>query len=232
MTRAGVAVAVVAVVAIASLGIGGAASALDGNATPTVDAAPASVAVVAASAPVNGKVAFVVTNGTERVVRITRVTALASQTDGGQVLKASTTAVAPAVLAPGEQAIGQAAFRARSLAADATFAWKVATKRVASGTTSSDPSRLTLGNFVLSPAAVGSVAQTLAFDATNSSTKTIAGPLTVNVVCLNEAGKPAVATTTKVDRAKVRAGATVPITVKFRELCPNYVVAARGASST
>jgi hypothetical protein len=203
----------------------GVAFALDGNATPTVDASPGAVAVVASSAPVKGKIAFVVANGSEQSVRIVRVTALASQTGGAQVLQASTTAVAPLVLAPGEQAIGQVTFRARTLAADASITWRVSARPVTSTT---DPSRLAVGNLVLSPPKSGAVAQTLTLDATNSSAKTIKGPLTAQVVCLNEAGRPAVAASTAVERANVRAGATVPLTVKFTELCPSYVVAARG----
>ncbi len=208
---------------IASLG--GVAFALDGNATPTVDASNGAVAVVASSAPVRGKVAFVVANGSAKTARVVRVTALASQSGGAQASRASTTAVAPAVLAPGEQAIGQVAFRATTLAPDATFTWMVRTR---AATSTGDPSRLAISNLALSPPKTGAVAQALTFDATNSTAKTINGPLTVQVVCLNEAGRPAVATSNTVDRAKVRAGSAVPLTMKFTELCPSYVVAARG----
>lgn len=219
----------VAVVAVAVstliVSLGGVAFALDGNATPTVDASRGAVAVVASSAPVKGHVAFVVANGTAKPVRIVRVTALASQSAGAQALQASTTAVAPIVVAPDEQAVGHVAFRAKTLAADAEITWKVGTRPA---TSTGDPSRLAVGNLALSAATSGAVAQTLSFDATNSTATTIKGPLTVQIVCLNEAGRPAVEASSTVDRSKVRAGATVPVTVKFSELCPNYVVAARG----
>ena len=127
MSRLRRSVAALSLVAAAMVASTGVAAALDGNATPTVDTSPGAVAVVASSAPVKGHVAFVVANGTEKSVRIVRVTALASQSGGAQALQASTTAVAPIVLAPGEQAIGQVAFRAKTLAADATFTWKVRT---------------------------------------------------------------------------------------------------------
>ena len=165
-----------------------------------------------------------VQNGTEQSARVVKVTAVAAQPDGTQAAKSSTTDVVPSRLAPGETAIGEIRFRAGSIAADPQLTWKVRATRAPS---SDDPVRLEAGAFVLSPPMAGPVAQTLDLDVTNPHEHALAGPIEVKVLCLGEAGFPALAASTEKARKTLRAGASAHVTVKLRELCPSYVVAAR-----
>jgi hypothetical protein len=200
--------------------------ALTGNATPAVDPVPhGEVAVVAASAPVDDTVAFVLENGTEGPVRVAKVTAVAAREDGTRAVRASTKKVVPLRLAPGERAIGRVSFRKASIGPAPVLTWHVTAGRAPAGP---DPTRLAVSNPVLSPPMGAKVAQTLDLDVENPHDDAVRGPLVVNVLCLNEASRPAVLAGASARRAKLAAGATAHVTVKLRELCPSFVVGARG----
>jgi hypothetical protein len=199
--------------------------ALTGNAPVAVDPVPpGEVAVVAASAPVRDQVAFVVENGSDATVRVVKVTAVAERSTGTQATRASTTAVAPARLAPGERAIGRVTFRRGTIDLAPTLTWEVRTARAAA---SPDPTRLAVGDLVLSPPKGAVVAQTLDLTLTNPQTRALSRPFVVEVLCLNEAGRPAVLARAGVGRTKLGAGKSTPVTAELRELCPSFVVGAR-----
>jgi hypothetical protein len=204
------------------------AGALEGNATPTLDPVNGKVAVAASSAPVRDRVAFIVVNGTDAPVRVRKVSAVAAQSEGSRVIRATTKAVVPIVLDPGEAGLGEVAFRSGSLRPDATFVWDVDTTRAPTG---GDAAALEVSDFVLSLPMTGAVAQTLSFDVANAGSTAVKGPISAQVVCLNEAKRPALVASTTVRRSSVRPGVAVPVTLKLRELCPSYVVAARGRAA-
>ncbi|HEX3454769.1 MAG TPA: hypothetical protein VHS03_09095, partial [Gaiellaceae bacterium] len=54
------------------------------------------------------------------------------------------------------------------------------------------------------------------------------GRVDLRVVCLDEAGTPAVAASGSVKKAKLAPGATTPASVDLALLCPVYVVGAEG----
>ena len=121
--RAAASGAAAALLAVA-LGVGPPAGAVDttspgspqGNVTPTLK--PASgVAVVAQSAPVDGKLALVLHNGTKKAVRVDLVTAVATSTDGGLAVRARTAKAYPQVLAPDQLALASVTYRKTSLVA-------------------------------------------------------------------------------------------------------------------
>lgn len=198
--------------------------ALTGNAPLAVDPVPAGeVAVVAWSAPVRNRVAFVVENGSDSSVRVARVTAVAERVTGTQATRASTTAVVPGRLAPGERAIGQVAFRPGTIDLAPTLTWQVRSARAASAP---DPTRLAVDDLVLSPPRDDTVAQTLDLTLGNPRSRAVRGPFRVQVLCLNEAGRPAVLAAATVKGRSLGAGATRPVTVSLRELCPSHVVGA------
>ena len=237
MTRRGVAYVAVALLlavvgllapaAVAGAVDDGVTPALTGNAPVSVDPVPpGEVAVVAASAPVRNRVAFVVENGTDAPVRVVRVTAVAERASGTQATRASTVDVVPVRLAPGERAIGQVRFPRDTIDLAPVLTWEVRSTRAPSDP---DPTRLAVDDLELSPPLGAVVAQTLDLSVTNPHSRKVAGPLVVQVLCVNEAGRPAVLARTKVARGALRAGASVPVTVELRELCPSYVVGARAS---
>ncbi len=199
-----------------------------GNVQPALDALPAGkVGVVAASAAVDGKVAVIVQNGTSAPVRNVRVTAFATRPDGGRATKVSTQSLLPATLVPDAIALGALEFRPRDIPADSTLSYKVASRRARS---SSDPTALDVGSLVLSPALAGDVVQTLDVTVTNPSSRTIKGPLLFRVTCFGESARPSLAVDTRIKKSKLAPGASASATVKMHELCPSYLVAAKGQS--
>jgi len=202
---------------------------LTANAPVTTDPVPAGeVAVVAASAPVNDRIAFVVQNGTDGTVRVARVTAFGTRAGGTQVSRATTRSVVPVRLAPGERAIGRVRFRANSIGPAPELTWEV---RSTQAPAVADPTRLAVLDPVLSPPQGGAVAQTLDLTVENPQARARRGPVVTKVLCLNEAGRPAVLVSKTTKRARVAAGATVPVTVKLRELCPSWAVGAATGTS-
>jgi hypothetical protein len=107
---------------------------------------------------------------------------------------------------------------------DDTLAFEVKTGKVRR----SDPVPLATGSFVLSPPGTGAVAQTLDLVVTNGSTRDVDGRVDLRVVCLDEAGTPAVAASGSAKKAKLAPGATIPASVDLTLLCPVYVVGAEG----
>jgi hypothetical protein len=196
---------------------------LQGNASPTLDDPNGAVAVVAAAAPVDGRVAFVVQNGTSRNVRISKVASVATSPDGGSVAGSSTSSVVPARLAPGETAIGQVRFRGDTTPIGASLKWKVESRTTA---TPADPFRLDVSDIVASPPLTGAVAQRLDFTLTNAHERARLGPFRVQVVCVNEAGRPAVGAARDIPHRRLGAGASLDASVSLSTLCPNYVMAA------
>ena len=169
MTRRGVAYVAVALLlavvgllapaAVAGAVDDGVTPALTGNAPVSVDPVPpGEVAVVAASAPVRNRVAFVVENGTDAPVRVVRVTAVAERASGTQATRASTVDVVPVRLAPGERAIGQVRFPRDTIDLAPVLTWEVRSTRAPSDP---DPTRLAVDDLELSPPLGAVVAQTL-----------------------------------------------------------------------
>ena len=197
---------------------------LTANAPLTTDPVPTGeVAVVAASAPVRDRIAFVVQNGSDGVVRLARVTAFATRSGGTQVSRASTRTVVPVRLAPGERAIGKVRFRANTIGPAPALTWEVRSTRAPSAP---DPTRLAVRDAVLSAPQGGAVAQTLRFTAENPQARRLRGPVVTKVLCLNESGRPAVLASATTKRARLAPGATMPVTVELRELCPSWAVGA------
>ena len=197
---------------------------LAGNGIVRVSQEAPSVAVVAWSAPVDGRVAIVVSNSTTQPVRVRKVVATATASSGTRSAKASTRTVVPRVLQPGEQGLGEIRFRANRVRFDDTLAFDVTTRPVRT----TDPVPLASGGFALSPPGTGDVAQTLDLVVTNDTTRAIDGRIALRVVCLNEAGVPTTAAAGAVKHAKLAPGATTPASVDFSLLCPVYVVGAEG----
>ena len=198
-----------------------------GNVEPALDPVPAGkVAVVASSAPVNGRVAVIVQNGSTKPVRRLRVTALATRPDGSRATKASTQSLLPSTLGPDAIALGVVEFRPRDLAADATLSYKVASARAPSG---KDPTVLDVGSFVLSPPMAGDVAQTLDVTATNASSHG-QGPARRPGDVFRRISAPVAVRRYPSKKSKLAPGASATITVKLHELCPSYLVAAKGQS--
>jgi hypothetical protein len=227
MTRAR-AVAVLPVVgAVWFATIAAAAPAPAGNVTPVLDAANGAVAVVASSAPVDGRVAVVVQNGKAQPVRGVRVTAVATRPDGGLVTRGAAHALVPSTLAPGAVALGIVDFSPHEVAPDSTITFSVKSRRAASAASAT---ALATSNFRLSAPQTGKVAQTLRMTLTNPGSRTVGGPVDVVVVCFNEASRPAVATDAQLPAAPIRPGRRRDATVKLQLLCPTYLAAAQGAS--
>ena len=199
-----------------------------GNVDPALDPANGKVAVVAAGAPVDGRIAVIVQNGTNAPVRRVKVTALATAADGSRSTKVSTGSLLPSTLEPGAIALAVLGFDAADVDPDATITYRVSSGRAGSG---GDRTALEVGSLALSAPLAGDVAQTLGLSVTNPTSRTIRGPISVRVMCFGEARRPAVAVDSRITRAKLAAGATVSTTVKLRELCPSYLVAAKGRSA-
>jgi len=198
------------------------------NAEPALDPANGAVSVVAAGAPVDGRVAVIVENGTTGPVRDVEVTALAAKADGSRSTKVVTRSLLPSTLAPGAIALGLLAFDASAVDADSTLAYKVSSGRAG---VSRDPTALEVGSLVLSAPLAGVVAQTLGLEVSNPTSRTIKGPISVRVMCFGEARRPALVVDRRIKRSKLEAGASVSATVKLHELCPSYLVAAKGQSA-
>jgi hypothetical protein len=204
-----------------------AASPLQGDVDPALPTPlPSGVAVVAHGAPVKGDVAIIVRNGTDRPVDDVVVSATASRPDRGPVVRAKTKSVVPNTLAPGELAIGKLDFRVRDLPSDTSFAFKVESSRAKSVT---DRGSLEVRDPSLSRPMEGPVAQELGLTLANPAKRAFDGTILITVMCFGEARNPALVASATLKSAHLAAGATMPASVKFRELCPSYLVGARAA---
>jgi len=199
-----------------------------GNVTPALDTVPSgTVGVAASSTPVEGRVAVIVQNSSTSAVRNVRVTSVASRPDGGLAAKAVTNDLLPSALPPGAIALGLLEFRAAASLPGTSLTFTVRSRRAASDDA---PTALQVGSLVLSPPLTGDDAQTLTMKLGNPGSRTIGGPLLVRVTCFGESARPTDATDTTVRRSSLKRGATVTAVVKLHDLCPSYLVAARGAS--
>jgi hypothetical protein len=194
-----------------------------GNVTPSTR--PASgVALVAASAPVDGRVALLLHNGTSRPVRIDRVKATATSSGGALVTGARTSASFPQVLAPDELALATVTFRKRGLGTDPQVAAKVRSTPLS---TARAGRVLSVGDLVLSPPQTGAVAQTMRATLTNATASWTAQIPEAAVMCFGEAGTPTTITTARAPARRIRPGKSTVATIELSSLCPTYLVAAR-----
>ena len=201
-----------------------------GNVEPALDPANGAVEVVATGAPVDGRIPVLVQNGTAAPVRNVRVSAVATTADGTRSTKVSTRSLLPSTLAPGAIALAALEFDADDVDPDSTLTYMVSSGRAGSAA-AGDGTALEIGSLALSAPLTGDVAQTLRLTVTNPTSRTIRGPIRVRVMCFGEARRPAVAVDSRIKRPKLAADADVSATVELRELCPSYLVAAKGRSA-
>lgn len=213
--------------AAAPIAAGAVTATLVGNAVPALPSSlPNTVAVVANGAPVAGEVAIVVRNGTARAVDNVKVKGVATPPGGGRAVRAKTRALEPPTIAPGELAIARLAFPGPDLPSETTFAFEVTGDRAKPA---ADPGALEVRDLVLSRPTAGPVAQSLAMTLVNPGVKAVKGPMRIAVMCFGAASNPVLVARTTIDGPRLAAGATMPATVSFAELCPSYLVGAHGA---
>jgi hypothetical protein len=222
---------VIVIVCSIALALGSTSGAIDattagapqGNVVPTLQDATG-IAVVAQSAPVDGRVALLVHNGTTKPVRIDLVTGVATSVDGGLAVRARAVRTFPQVLAPDQLALTSVKFRGKTLAADTKITAKVRSTPVS---TSRAQRVLSVGALVLSAPMTGAVAQTMQATLTNGTTSWTAQLPEVAVMCFGEAGTPTTLTSVRATARRVLPSTTAPATVPLASLCPSYLVAAR-----
>jgi hypothetical protein len=197
-----------------------------GNVVPTLDAVPSgTVGVAAASAPVEGRVAVLVQNAETRPVRFVRVTGTAMLPDGRSA-HATTADIVPSKLVPGAIGVGLLRFRPRHVRGNPTLAFRVKASR-----SRSDNARdaLDVRDITLTAPLRGTIAQRLNLTVFNPGKHAVRGPARVRLVCFGESGRP----TGGIDRVKavhrLAAGAAVDVRINLRDLCPSYLLVARGA---
>jgi hypothetical protein len=196
-----------------------------GNVSPTVPPST-SVDVVAQSAPVSGRVALLLHNGSAKPVRVDLVTGVATRSDGGFAVRARTTKSYPQVLLPDQLALASVTFSRTSLPADATFTAKVRSTPVSALRAERT---LSVGDLVLSPPMTGAVAQTMRATLTNASTTWNARDPEVAVMCFGEASTPTTFTSARASSRRIAPSGTAAAAVSLSSLCPSYLVAARAS---
>jgi hypothetical protein len=194
-----------------------------GNAAPTTQG-NAKVEVIARSAPVDGQVAVLVRNGTNRPVRVDVVTVAATSAEGGFAMRALAVKAYPQVLAPDTLALAAVRFRQRALPNDTELTAKVRSTPVPAAQAQR---ALSVGGLVLSPPQTGAVAQTMRATLTNGTRAWTARAPEVAVMCFGEAGNPTSLAAARAAAARVAPGGTAAATVPLASLCPSYLVAAR-----
>ncbi len=196
-----------------------------GNVTPTLS--PASgVKVVAQSAPVDGRVALLLHNGTATPVRIDLVTGVATSKDGSFAVRARTAKSYPQVLGPDQLSLTSVTFRSKDLATAPTITARVRSTKVE---TARAGRVLTVGDLVLSAPQTGAVAQTMRATLTNATTAWTARAPEAAVMCFGEAGTPTTFSTARASSRRVAPGKAVSASVPLASLCPTYLVAARAS---
>jgi hypothetical protein len=196
-----------------------------GNVTPTLQPARG-VAVVAQSAPVDGRVALLVHNATRKPVRIERITGVATSPDGGLAVRARTKKAYPPVVAPDQLALASVKFRAKALVPNATIIAKVRSTPVSAARAERV---LSVGDLVLSPPMTGAVAQTLDATVTNTARHWTAVRPEVAVVCFGEASTPTTFASARASATRIASGKRASASVPLTSLCPTYLVAARAS---
>lgn len=235
LARSAAAVGVgLACVALAASGAAGAATGPgappgipQGNVTPTTTPATG-VAAVAQSAPVDGRVAILVHNGSAKPVRIDLVSVVALGAGGGTAVRARGVAAYPQVLAPDQLALTSVRFRPRALAGvpNPQLTIKVRSTPV---TSARALQALSVSGLTLSPPQSGAVAQTMQATLSNRTTSWTAHAPEAAVMCFGEAGNPTTFASARAAARRVRAGRSVSATVPLTSLCPAYLVAARAS---
>jgi hypothetical protein len=196
-----------------------------GNVTPTLQPAKG-VAVVAQSAPVDGRLALLLQNATTRPVRVDLLTVVAVRTDGGAAIRARAVKTYPQVVAPDQLALTSVRFRVKQLTPDVTFTTKVRSTPVSTARASRV---LSVGDLALSAPQTGAVAQTMRASLTNTTTSWTAKLPDTAVMCFGEAGTPTTFATARASARRIAPGKTTPASVPLATLCPTYLVAARAS---
>jgi len=191
--------------------------------SPTIPSSTG-VAVVGQSAPVEGRVALLVHNGTAKPVRIDRITGVATSADGGLAVRARSAKAYPQVLAPDQLALAAVKFRAKAVVPNVTISVKVRSRSVSA---SRAERVLSVGDLVLSAPMTGAVAQTMRATVTNASTNWTAKLPEVAVVCFGEASTPSTFASARASTRRIGPGKEASATVPLTSLCPTYLVAAR-----
>jgi hypothetical protein len=194
-----------------------------GNVTPSVQSS-SGVAVVAQSAPVEGRVALLVHNGTTKPVRVVRITGVVTRADGGLAVRARTARAYPQVVGPDQLALASVKFSAKAVAPDATITAKVRSTPVSAVRAKRV---LSVGELVLSAPMTGAVAQTMRATVANAATHWTARVPEVAVVCFGEASTPSTFAAAPASVRRIRPGRSASATVPLTSLCPTYLVAAR-----
>jgi len=215
---------VVGFLAGASAAFAATAGAPVGNVAPVVAPASGKVGVGAISAPVDGRVAVLVQNGSTKTARVDLVTVTATTPDGGTVVRARSLEAFPQVLAPGELSLASVKFRAGDVAPGATMAAKIRSRPVKAARAARS---LVVSNLALSPPQTGAVAQTMTATVTNPTSSWTARAPKVAVMCFGEATNPVALATARPTTAKLAPGKQVTVAVPLATLCPTYLVAAR-----
>jgi hypothetical protein len=196
-----------------------------GNVTPTLTPATG-VAVVAQSAPVDGRVALVIHNGTAKPVRVDLVTAVATSSDGGRAVRARALVAYPQVLAPDQLALASVSFRRSSLTPEPTITVKVRSTAISAARARRT---LSVSGLMLSAPTTGAVAQTMQATVANATSSWTALVPEVAVVCFGEASTPTTFASARASVRRIAPGKTAPATVPLSTLCPSYLVAARAS---
>jgi len=198
---------------------------LAGNVVPRLDAVPTgTVGVAAAAAPVDGKVAIIVQNGTASPVDRVRVRGTTAAPDGA-VVHSRTNTLVPAVLAPGAYGLAALDFK-RDSAPGASVSLDVKSSRSKSA---ADRALLAVGAFDLSAPLAGPSAQRLDLTVINPRGAVVHGPFSVTVMCFTEAARPAVVATSELKLSRLGPGKSVAMSVPLEYVCPTYLVGARAA---
>jgi hypothetical protein len=104
------------------------------------------------------------------------------------------------------------------------------TFRVKTSPSKSDDARdaLDVRDITASSPLTGRIAQQLDLTVFNPATRAVRGPVRMRVVCFGESARPAEG----VDRVRrvrrVAGGAGIDVRIDLRDLCPSYLVVARG----
>jgi hypothetical protein len=196
-----------------------------GNVTPALQPTTR-VAVVAQSAPVDGRVALLLHNATTRPVRIDVLTAVATRTDGGAATRARTVKTYPQVVGPDQLALASVTFRARKSALGAAITVNVRSTPVSMARAAKV---LSIGDLALSAPATGAVAQTMRATLTNRTHSWTARLPDTAVMCFGEASTPTTFTSARASARRITPGRAAPASVPLTALCPTYLVAARAS---
>jgi hypothetical protein len=197
---------------------------LRGNVLPNFPAAPSGrVAVVTSGARYQNVVSFVVRNGSSTPVDRLKVSVTARASGGKVVGRGSTTTLVPAVLRPNDVAIGSVHLSGKP-PANPKYTFTVSSHRLRRR---AQAPTLVVTNTALGGPIVGSVAQQLTGEVSNTGRRRVRGPVVALALCLNEASHPVLTASSNIAKRGLGTGAGTRFTIAFPELCPAYLVGAR-----